>query len=508
MRVMAQIGVVFNMDKCLDCNTCTVACKNVWTNRDGCEYMWWNNVEVKPGSGYPRAWENQARYRGGWEVKNGKLKLRQGGKLWIFLNIFWNPYLPSMEDYMGKSGPWTYTYEDLHTNIPMKYQPVARPKSLITGEEDVELTWGVNWEDEGAGINKTALEDVNFTKLSEEEQRMLLQYENVFYIFLPRICNHCLNPACVASCPAGAIYKREEDGIVLIDQDKCRGWRFCISGCPYKKPYFNWRTGKSEKCILCYPRVEAGLAPVCMHSCVGRIRYVGVVLYDLDRVYEAATAPEEELVKAHREVILDPFDEDVIRAARANGIPDSWIQAAQRSPFYWFVKRWEIALPLHPEFRTLPMVWYIPPQSPVMTVVREGKRSAVGEWLPKIDEFRVPIKYLANMLAAGNVDEVRKALKRILAVREYRRSINVEGKPNTRVLDEVGLSKRDADHMYRLLTLAFYEERFVIPTTRREKAVEPYVQQGFTGFTKPMEKVVWHYEPQREYPPEVRAGRR
>ena len=88
--------------------------------------------------------------------------------------------------------------------------------------------------------------------------------------YLPRICEHCLNPSCVASCPSGAMYKREEDGIVLVDQAKCRGWRFCVSGCPYKKVYFNHRTGKAEKCTLCYPRIEAGLPTICSETCVGR----------------------------------------------------------------------------------------------------------------------------------------------------------------------------------------------------------------------------------------------
>lgn len=508
MKVMAQIGVIFNMDKCLACNTCTVACKNVWTNRDGCEYMWWNNVEYKPGIGYPKRWENQDIYKGGWRLEDGELKLRIGGKLWLLLNIFWNPTLPSMEEYMGRGGPWTYTYEDLHTDKPMTQTPVARPKSLITGDEDIELDWGVNWEDEGAGIDWTAKLDVNFSKLSPEEQRMYLEYEHVFYFFLPRICNHCLNPACVAACPAGAIYKREEDGIVLIDQDKCRGWRFCISGCPYKKPYFNWRTGKSEKCILCYPRVESGLAPVCMHSCVGRIRYVGVALYDLDRVYEAASASEDRLVEAHREIILDPYDPDVVEAARRSGIPDDWINAARRSPFYFFAKKWEIALPLHPEFRTLPMVWYIPPQSPMRTIIEDGKYSASGEWLPRLEDFRAPLQYIANILSAGNVEEVKKSLSRVIALRRYRRSINIGDEPDVKSLEEVGLTVDDAEHMYRLLTLAFYEERFVIPTTRREVVTEPYVDQGFRGFREKMTRVIWHREPQREYPPEVKPGKR
>ncbi len=503
LRVGVQIGVVFNLDKCIGCNTCTVACKNLWTNRDGCEYMWWNNVEYKPGTGYPRQWENQDRYRGGWVKKNGDLKLRIGGKLSILLNIFWNPYLPRMEDYMGKHGPWTYTYEDLHTNIPMTQTPVARPKSMISGEEDIELEWGVNWEDEGAGINKTALEDVNFQKLSPEEREAYLQYEHVFYFFVPRICNHCLNPGCVAACPAGAIYKREEDGIVLIAQDKCRGWRFCISGCPYKKVYFNWNTGKSEKCILCYPKIEHGLPPQCMHACVGKIRYVGVVLYDMDRVYEAASAPDKELVRAHRDIILDPFDEEVVSAARAAGVPESWIEAARKSPFYFFVKKWEVALPLHPEFRTLPMVWYIPPLSPMKTVVKDGVFDVSGEWLPELDDFRIPIKYLANLLAAGNIAEVEKALRRLIAVRKYRRSVNVDGEADASILEEVGLTVEDAEHMYRLLALAFFNERFVIPTTHREKVVEPYVEQGFRGFYEKMVKRIWHKEPLRDYPPDL-----
>ena len=115
------------------------------------------------------------------------------------------------------------------------------------------------------------------------------QFENTFMMYLPRLCEHCLNPACVAACPSGAIYKREEDGIVLIDQDKCRGWRMCVSGCPYKKIYYNWSSGKSEKCIFCYPRIEAGQPTVCSETCVGRIRYLGVVLYDADRIEEAAS---------------------------------------------------------------------------------------------------------------------------------------------------------------------------------------------------------------------------
>ncbi len=118
---------------------------------------------------------------------------------------------------------------------------------------------------------------------------MKFEFEQTFMFYLPRICEHCLNPSCAASCPSGAIYKREEDGIVLVDQDKCRGWRMCVSGCPYKKIYFNHRTGKAEKCTFCFPRIEVGLPTVCSETCVGRLRYIGLMLYDADKVLEAAS---------------------------------------------------------------------------------------------------------------------------------------------------------------------------------------------------------------------------
>ncbi len=121
----------------------------------------------------------------------------------------------------------------------------------------MDLEWGPNWEDNLAGT--LASDDPGVRGLEDE---VLLRYEQVFMFYLPRICNHCVNPSCVASCPSGALYKREEDGVVLVDQDKCRGWRFCVSGCPYKKVYFNHLSGKAEKCIFCYP-VTRTASPRC-----------------------------------------------------------------------------------------------------------------------------------------------------------------------------------------------------------------------------------------------------
>jgi nitrate reductase beta subunit len=307
-------------------------------------------------------------------------------------------------------------------------------------------------------------------------------------MYLPRICNHCLNPACVGSCPSGANYKREEDGVVLIDQDRCRGWRYCVSGCPYKKTYYNWRTGKSEKCILCFPRIETGQPPMCFQACVGRIRYLGPILYDLDRVAETANAPEHELVARHREIILDPFDPEINAEAKRQGISDNWLEACRRSPVLFMVKKWEIALPLHPEFRTLPSLFYIPPESPVKTSHVDTGRNTMdmvdgGTVLPDLKEFRIPIEYLARLLAAGNTAEIEKALVRQLALREFRRQERVEGRIDEEVLKRVGLTIPQARHMHRLLSLAHFHERFVIATARTEDTDNaPYLERGFTGY--------------------------
>ena len=492
MQVKQQMSMVFNLDKCLGCNTCTLACKNIWTNREGAEYMFWNNVETKPGIGYPKQWENQDKYRGGWKQSPGAdgPKLNMGSRFWMMMNLFYNPVMPQMEEYYGK-GPFTYTYEDLHSSTPTKYsQPVARPKSQITGEEDIAIEYAVNWEDNGAGATADGLGglDENFRDLSDEERRALLSFRDSFIMYLPRICNHCMNPACVAACPSGAAYKREEDGIVLIDQDRCRAWRYCISSCPYKKTYFNWRTGKMEKCILCYPRLETGQPPACFHACPGRIRYLGPLLYDMDRVPEAANAPVDEIVEAQRDIILDPNDPEVVEAAHDAGISDAWIDAARRSPVYRMVKDWEIALPLHPEFRTLPSLFYVPPESPVRTSPEGGDTISMVNGhgvLPTLEEFRIPIRFLASLFSAGNEQQVRTALLRQLAVRAFRRSERVEGKADAAVMESVGLTAQDARDIHRMLALGHFHERYVIPTTRRERTANaPYIERGFAGFSE------------------------
>src|SRR5690606_4016160 len=257
MKVMAQLAMVMNLDKCIGCHTCSVTCKQAWTNRAGTEYVWFNNVETRPGQGYPRPYEDQKRWKGGWELtRRGRLRLRSGGRLHRLLTIFANPLMPSIQDYYE---PWTYDYDRLFTAPAQDDVPVARPRSLITGKE-TKITWSANWDDDLAGAPELAPADPVLRKVSD---KVRLEFERAFMFYLPRICEHCLNPSCVAACPSGAMYKRSEDGIVLVDQDRCRGWRMCVTGCPYKKVYFNHRTGKTEKCTFCYPRVEVGMPTVC-----------------------------------------------------------------------------------------------------------------------------------------------------------------------------------------------------------------------------------------------------
>jgi nitrate reductase beta subunit len=479
MKIRSQVGMVLNLDKCIGCHTCSITCKNVWTSREGVEYAWFNNVETKPGVGFPNEWENQDKWNGGWVRKDsGKIEPRIGGKLKVLAKIFNNPDMPLIDEYYE---PFDFDYQHLHTAPQVKHQPTARPRSLISGERMEKIVSGPNWEEIlGSEFSKRS-RDKNFDQVQKE---IYGEYENTFMMYLPRLCEHCLNPTCAASCPSGAIYKREEDGIVLIDQDKCRGWRMCVSGCPYKKIYYNWKSGKSEKCIFCYPRIESGQPTVCSETCVGRIRYLGVLLYDADKIQEAAsTESEQDLYQKQLEIFLDPNDPEVIAQARRDGIDDSVIEAAQQSPVYKLAVDWQLALPLHPEYRTLPMVWYVPSLSPIQQAADAGHIGNDGV-IPDVDSLRIPLKYLANLLTAGDEAPVKLALKRLLAMRAYKRAETVDGAVDLQVLEDVGLSEAQVKEMYRYLAIANYEDRYVIPSAHREEALsDAFAERGGCGFS-------------------------
>jgi len=486
MDIRSQMAMIFHLDKCIGCHTCSIACKNIWTDRKGAEYMWWNNVETKPGTGYPTKWEDQDIYKGGWEKNGNSISLKGAGRLRGLKNIFHNPAMPVMEDYYE---PWTYQYEHLFEAPEGDDQPTARPVSLVTGDH-LDVKAGPNWDDDLGGTPDYARADVNFKDLSQAEQDAMFQLERMTLHYLPRICNHCLNPACVAACPSGAAYKRGEDGVVLINQERCRAWRMCVTACPYKKSYYNWSTGKSEKCILCYPRLESGQAPACMHSCVGRIRYLGVLLYDADRIEAVASCDESELVDKHLDIYLDPHDPEVIEQAEKNGIQKSTIEAAQKSPTYKFLKVWNIALPIHPEYRTLPNLFYVPPLLPTMASVENGVYETTSKSLwASVENSRLPFKYLANIFSAGNEEKVITVMKRLMAVRLHRRNVTVgDLDPNeiSQALKDSGLTEETADSIFRLTSLPLFDERFVIPAAHREEAMEMIENtadvKGNTGF--------------------------
>ncbi len=475
MRIRAQVGMVMNLDKCIGCHTCSVTCKQVWTNRPGTEYVWFNNVETKPGVGYPRRYEDQEHWKGGWKLdRKGRLKLKSGSRLRTLLTIFWNPDLPSIDDY---AEPWTYDYATL-IDAPLRERgPIAHSISSLTGR-DIELEWGPNWDDSLAGGPGHLDDDPIIEQMSEHVRH---EYENTFMFYLPRICEHCMNPSCVASCPSGAMYKREEDGIVLVDQDRCRGWRYCVSGCPYKKVYFNHETGKAEKCTFCYPRIELGQPTVCSETCVGRLRHLGIVFYDVDAVAAAASTPDpQDLYEAQLGLFLDPNDPAVEEEALRQGIPYEWVVSARRSPVYSLAVKHRVAFPLHPEFRTMPMVWYVPPLSPVVDVVGAAGYDPddADAVFATIDSLRIPVEYLSHIFTAGDQEPVRTALRRLQAIRTHMRAVEFGGTADPSVAEAVGMTPAELESLYRQLAIAKYDDRYVIPPAHKEDAGRLAVQHS------------------------------
>jgi nitrate reductase / nitrite oxidoreductase, beta subunit len=262
-RPQRQFAAVFDTNKCIACQTCTLACKTTWTSGKGQEYMLWNNVETKPYGSYPLAWDLKL-----LEMLDGQ---NWAGNRYQGQTVFESA--PAGERVNG----WRPEEQDY-----------AYPN---VGEDDC-----AGQVDKGASLS--------------------LPHMNWFF-YLARICNHCTYPACLASCPRGSIYKRPEDGIVLVDQGRCRGYQECVRACPYKKVFFNPMTGTSEKCIACFPKIEQGIQPQCFVNCIGKIRLAG------------------------------------------------WIsrhdQARADNPIDYLVHVRKIALPLFPQFGLEPNVYYIPP---------------------------------------------------------------------------------------------------------------------------------------------------
>ena len=320
---MGQVAMLIDLNKCIGCQTCTSACKSMWTDEPGQEYMLWNNVETKPGRGYPNGWEQSG---GGWtpdgELAPGVLMDKAAHGMDGTVN-FEQVYFEGTESKL----------QVVPRDQPAGVEKKSSPFVILNNSEAK-----VAQEDPGCGSNF-------------DEDSSSGEYPNNYHFYLPRLCNHCTKPSCLEACPTRAIYKREEDGVVLIDQDKCKGFRECNSACPYDKIYFNYVTGKSQKCIFCFPRLEEGVAPACARQCPGRLRFVG-------------------------------FLEDV------------------DGPIHKLVNEWKVGLPLHAEWGTEPNVFYVPPILPPQF----DENGNFG------NEARVPIEYLRELFGPG-VDQALATLE-------------------------------------------------------------------------------------------------
>jgi nitrate reductase beta subunit len=294
-----QFAAVFNINRCIGCQTCTGACKATWTFSKGQEYMWWNNVESKPYGGFPQHWDVQILQ-----------KLDQAHKA-ADQKAVWDSSKPDAKAPYGTYNGMTIFEAGGATQQAIGYLP-----------PDTEWRAPNFYEDTSTGYKG---DDLGFSK----EGASLPEHQTWFF-YLQRLCNHCTYPAGAAACPRKAIYKRPEDGIVLIDQGRCRGYKKCVEACPYKKSMYRGTTRTSEKCVACYPRVEGNdplsdgvpMETRCMAVCPGKIRMNGLV---------------------------DIADDG------------SWVESPQH-PLYHLIKVEKLALPLYPQFGTEPNIYYIPPR--------------------------------------------------------------------------------------------------------------------------------------------------
>ena len=394
-----QFAFVFNTNRCIACQTCTMACRSTWTFSKGQEFMWWNNVETKPYGGYPQF----------WDVKTLKLleEANPGRQVWD----------PAKKD-GGESPYGVFEGRTIFEEAEKRYGPEGHQRAVGYLPSDEEWSAPNIYEDTATGYKGTPDKWGKSVQLPEH---------GTWFFYLQRLCNHCSYPACLAACPRKAIYKRAEDGIVLIDQKRCRGYRKCVEACPYKKPMYRGTTRTSEKCIACYPRIEgkdphitpdgAPIETRCMGACVGKIRMQGLVEIDAE---------------THR-----------------------WAEDP-RNPLYYMVKVEKVALPLYPQFGTEPNGYYIPPRWVPRPYLRQMFGPGVDE---AIEKYRAPSRELLAIL------QLFRAQQKII----YRYEIEegpkvfeaqINGKPWTMYNDTViGFDKNDKE----VVRLTVEEPRHVRP---------------------------------------------
>ncbi|MFQ5864792.1 MAG: 4Fe-4S dicluster domain-containing protein [bacterium] len=324
-----QFAFVFNTNRCIACQTCTMACKSTWTFSKGQEQMWWANVETKPYGGYPQFWDAKI------------LRLLEEAN-------------PRKQVWLKKNGEYQFDGMTVFEAVKKKFTPES---SRVLGYLPQDQEWNSPniYEDNPQGPKGKSFQ--------WDKEGVELPVHKTWFFYLARICNHCTYPACLAACPRNAIYKRPEDGIVLVDQKECRGYRKCVEACPYKKTMYRGNTRITEKCIACYPRVEGNdpesdrkpMETRCMAACIGQMRMQGLVKINKD----------------------------------GNWADDRY------HPIYYLVRVAKVALPLYPQLGTAPNGYYIPPRWVPRPYLRQMFGPGVDE---AIERYTSPDRELLAVL--------------------------------------------------------------------------------------------------------------
>ncbi|MBI4575203.1 MAG: 4Fe-4S dicluster domain-containing protein [Planctomycetes bacterium] len=376
-----QFAFVININRCIACQTCTMACKSTWTFSKGQEHMWWTNVETKPYGGYPQ----------GWDVKLLQLleQANPGGQTWSSAGRFEGETI----------------FEAAHGAAPQA-DGAAAPGRVL-GYLPADDEWA------SPNIHEDSATSTGSGVGGYEPGGVSLPEHRTWFFYLARLCNHCSYPACLAACPRKAIYKREEDGVVLIDQARCRGYRKCVEACPYKKPMYRPTTRVSEQCIACSPRLEGkdpetGGRPMetrCMAACIGQVRMQGLV----------QVGPDGDWAE-------DP-----------------------RHPLYYLVKVARVALPLYPQLGTQPNGYYIPPRWVPRPYLEQMFGPGVGQ---AIERYTVPDRELLAVLQLFRRDNrVIYSYKIEEGPKVY--ETEVHGRPFTLYDDTVIAYGRDGEELFR-----------------------------------------------------------
>ncbi len=375
MDIRAQVSMVFHLDKCIGCHTCSIACKNIWTDRKGAEYMWWNNVETKPGTGYPTLWEDQDKYQGGFE-QNATTASSSACRARAPPSATSSP--------TRTCRPWTTTTSRGRTTTRSSSTHLRRrPADRAHGLDDHRRHDGRSRPARtGTTTSAVRRSTPRTTRTSRASRTRSAPSSTSSSAWSSSICPASATTASTRVALQRAPPARSTSAAKTASSCSTRtsaGPGGCAS--PAARTRRRTTTGRpaSPRSASSATRaLETGQAPACFHSCVGRIRYLGLLLYDASQIEKVAAVADEDLVEAQRGMIKDPFDPEVIAAAKANGLSDAQIVAAQESPVYKFVMQWKLALPLHPEFRTLPMLFYVPPMLPVIAEVKNGSYDVSG----------------------------------------------------------------------------------------------------------------------------------